>query len=164
MLGLISVTIYGENCSNLSFFGNGFVKKIGYIPFSFDMSDEKLRACMRFDRLDRVWCQSLSHGVVHQDRCDLRVLRNWAPFCAFWKAAPNSAFAADVTTHDMILLVQKIGPFINSGMTRKWRPPSTERALRPHPATAHVVVRHEQDAELVLYISASFGSSTYATL
>ncbi len=34
---------------------------------------------------------------------------------------------------------------------------------RRHPYTAHVVVRHEQDAELALYVSASFGSPTYAT-
>ncbi len=59
-----------------------------------------------------------------------------APFCAFWNAAPNSASAADVTTHEMILLVQKIGPLINLGVPRKWRPPNTERAL----------VRHKYDA------------------
>jgi hypothetical protein len=47
------------------------------------------------------------------------VLRNWTPFCAFWNAVPNKASAADVTTHGMILLVQKIGPLINSGVLRK---------------------------------------------
>ena len=61
-----------------------FREKIAYIPFSFDMSDEILRFldtvsqpekpeihAFRSFSVDGVCCQSLSHSVVHQDRCGL---------------------------------------------------------------------------------------------
>ncbi len=69
---------------------------------------------MLFDRLALMVSVANPSAIVLSTRIDVacwgypisvRVLPNWVPFCAFWKAAPNSASAA-VTTHDMILLVQ----------------------------------------------------------
>ena len=116
---------YGRNCSNLSL-GSGLVKKSLMFQrpamcFAVNCRrltrsrSQKNRTSMLLDRLALMVLFAKPSATVLSTRIgvgccgypnSMSVFLNCAPFCAFWKAAPSSASAADVTMHEMILLVQ----------------------------------------------------------